>query len=179
MERSLIAAIIRNTPFFPSLAWPECWPVDHLRWRESFCWEVALCYDTWTVMECRCFFHTHWWIFGPCHTFTCFLLYINLFGAAFLPLWSYTGTFWLWIRLAERLLRCCPCLENVFYSFRTKASENPRITADHRLYIWGHPSNRKLGHVGFNHDGTEAGLLGCVHVLSHGQGSKLELQGLW
>jgi len=31
------------------------------------------------------------------------------------------------------------------------------ITADHRLYIWGHPSNRKLGHVGFNHDGTEAG----------------------
>lgn len=31
-----------------------------------------------------------------------------------------------------------------------------RVTADHRLYIWGHPSNRKLGHVGFNHDGTEA-----------------------
>lgn len=31
------------------------------------------------------------------------------------------------------------------------------VTADHRLYIWGHPSNRKLGHVGFNHDGTEAG----------------------
>ena len=32
-----------------------------------------------------------------------------------------------------------------------------RVTAEHRLYIWGHPSNRKLGHVGFNHDGTEAG----------------------
>eukprot|EP00435_Cladocopium_sp_Y103_P070117 s2_g34.t1 len=32
-----------------------------------------------------------------------------------------------------------------------------KVTADHRLYIWGHPSNRKLGHVGFNHDGTEAG----------------------
>eukprot|EP00913_Durusdinium_trenchii_P025553 g23984.t1 len=32
-----------------------------------------------------------------------------------------------------------------------------RVTVDHRLWIWGHPSNRKLGHVGFNHDGTEAG----------------------
>jgi len=31
------------------------------------------------------------------------------------------------------------------------------ITRDHRLYVWGHPSNRKLGHAGFNHDGTEAG----------------------
>ncbi|CAK9076250.1 unnamed protein product [Durusdinium trenchii] len=31
------------------------------------------------------------------------------------------------------------------------------VTVDHRLWIWGHPSNRKLGHVGFNHDGTEAG----------------------
>ncbi|CAJ1347079.1 unnamed protein product [Effrenium voratum] len=31
------------------------------------------------------------------------------------------------------------------------------VTVDHRLYIWGHPSNRKLGHAGFNHDGTEAG----------------------
>ena len=30
-----------------------------------------------------------------------------------------------------------------------------RITRDHRLYVWGHPSNRKLGHAGFNHDGTE------------------------
>jgi len=31
------------------------------------------------------------------------------------------------------------------------------VTQDHRLYIWGHPANRKLGHAGFNPDGTEAG----------------------
>uniref|UniRef100_A0A7S4VRA7 Uncharacterized protein n=1 Tax=Alexandrium monilatum TaxID=311494 RepID=A0A7S4VRA7_9DINO len=31
------------------------------------------------------------------------------------------------------------------------------VTRDHRLYIWGHPANRKLGHAGFNPDGTEAG----------------------
>ncbi|CAE8624555.1 unnamed protein product, partial [Polarella glacialis] len=31
------------------------------------------------------------------------------------------------------------------------------VTRDSRLYIWGHPSNRKLGHAGFNPDGTEAG----------------------
>lgn len=31
------------------------------------------------------------------------------------------------------------------------------VTKDHRLYVWGHPANRKLGHAGFNPDGTEAG----------------------
>jgi len=31
------------------------------------------------------------------------------------------------------------------------------ITREDRLYMWGHPANQKLGHVGFNHDGTEAG----------------------
>jgi len=31
------------------------------------------------------------------------------------------------------------------------------ITADRRLFMWGHPANRKLGHAGFNPDGTEAG----------------------
>jgi len=31
------------------------------------------------------------------------------------------------------------------------------VTRDHRLYVWGHPANRKLGHAGFNPDGTEAG----------------------
>lgn len=31
------------------------------------------------------------------------------------------------------------------------------VTQDNRLYLWGHPSNRKLGHAGYNADGTEAG----------------------
>merc|ERR1712098_834127 len=31
------------------------------------------------------------------------------------------------------------------------------VTRDRRLYVWGHPSSRKLGHAGFNLDGTEAG----------------------
>merc|ERR1712046_28440 len=31
------------------------------------------------------------------------------------------------------------------------------VTKDHKLYIWGHPANRKLGHAGVNADGTEAG----------------------
>merc|ERR1719379_2545018 len=31
------------------------------------------------------------------------------------------------------------------------------LTRDHRVYVWGHPSKRKLGHAGVNPDGTEAG----------------------
>jgi len=31
------------------------------------------------------------------------------------------------------------------------------VTPEHRLYVWGHPGCRKLGHAGFNPDGTEAG----------------------
>lgn len=31
------------------------------------------------------------------------------------------------------------------------------ITEGGRLYMWGHPANRKLGHAGSNPDGTEAG----------------------
>lgn len=31
------------------------------------------------------------------------------------------------------------------------------VTRENRLYVWGHPSNRKLGHAGFNPDGTVAG----------------------
>lgn len=31
------------------------------------------------------------------------------------------------------------------------------VTRDRRLYLWGHPGNRKLGHAGFNKDGSEAG----------------------
>lgn len=31
------------------------------------------------------------------------------------------------------------------------------VTNRHHVYVWGHPANRKLGHAGFNADGTEAG----------------------
>lgn len=31
------------------------------------------------------------------------------------------------------------------------------ISREDKLYIWGHPANQKLGHAGYNHDGTEAG----------------------
>merc|ERR1719436_1028034 len=43
--------------------------------------------------------------------------------------------------------------ERVFAGRRHSAM----VTKDHRLYLWGHPSNCKLGHAGFNADGTEAG----------------------
>eukprot|EP00933_Yihiella_yeosuensis_P011678 TRINITY_DN119206_c0_g1_i1.p1 TRINITY_DN119206_c0_g1~~TRINITY_DN119206_c0_g1_i1.p1 ORF type:complete len:192 (-),score=39.71 TRINITY_DN119206_c0_g1_i1:133-636(-) len=36
-------------------------------------------------------------------------------------------------------------------------SHSAIVTTDHRLYVWGHPGNRKLGQAGFNPDGTEAG----------------------
>mmetsp|Transcript_16482 Transcript_16482/g.35542 ORF Transcript_16482/g.35542 Transcript_16482/m.35542 type:complete len:835 (-) Transcript_16482:17-2521(-) len=37
------------------------------------------------------------------------------------------------------------------------ARHSALITEDNRLYLWGHPTNRKLAYAGFNADGTEAG----------------------